>query len=99
MNDAPASRESVVAAFKVAITNHESGVHTLTLNNPLINGDPDALLFVTMNRGAEFLRYAYYVVYDNGYWRIRYETDGNGGLYEDYSPPPFYFNVLIVKTK
>ena len=87
----------VTAAFVVQGPSGVSGVYTITLDNPLINGDPNALLFVSRqglsNRERLFSHYVFYV---NGTWYLRYKNETVLG-WEEYNPPPS-FNILIIKS-
>lgn len=95
---AGAGKNTATSAFKTGFLTLTSGTHTMTLDNPLINYDPDVILLVTMGGVDDGALFGHYVYYQNGFWKIRYKVDADGGL-TDYSPPAGYFNVLVIKTK
>ena len=85
------------AAFVVKGPSGASGVHTVALDNPLINGDPNALLFVTRQGATNKEQLSGHVIfYQNGTWYLRYKNDTYIG-FEPYIPPP-EFNILIIKS-
>jgi hypothetical protein len=96
---AGAGLNSATAAFVVQGPSGSgmSGVYTITLDNPLINGDPNALLFVTRqglsNRERLFSHYVFYV---NGTWYLRFKNETALG-WEDFNPAPS-FNILVIKS-
>jgi hypothetical protein len=85
------------AAFIAQGTSGNVGVHTFPLDNPLINGDPNALLFVSRRESAHAEQLnGHTVFYKNGIWYVQYKIESQIGL-EVYRPGPF-FNVLVIKS-
>jgi hypothetical protein len=95
---AGAGKNTATTAFRTGFLTLTAGTHTMTLDNPLINYDPDAILMVTMGEVTNGALNGHFVYYQNGFWKIRYKVEADGGL-TDYSPPAGYFNVLVIKTK
>lgn len=92
-----AGLNSATTAFVVEGPSGMSGVHTVALDNPLINGDPKALLFVTRQGATNKEQLSgHFVFYQSGTWYLRYKNDTYIGL-EPYTPPP-HFNILIIKS-
>jgi hypothetical protein len=88
---------TATAAFVVNAPSGMSGVYTIALDNPLLNGDPNALLFVTRRGATNKEQLSGHVVFfQSGTWYLRYKNETYIGL-EPYTPPP-QFNVLIIKS-
>ena len=88
---------SPTTAFVVKGPSGMSGEHTVALDNPLINGDPKALLFVTRQGAVNKEQLSgHFVFYQNGTWYLRYKNDTYIG-FEPYTPPP-HFNILVIKS-
>ncbi|HYW30515.1 MAG TPA: hypothetical protein VE869_03330 [Gemmatimonas sp.] len=89
------------AAFKVNGV-PVADITTVTIDNPMTNGDPDAILIVTRVSAPGDVAYravkGFYVFYDSGIakWRIRFEY--NFPIGTSYVAPGHAFNVLVIKN-
>lgn len=91
-----AGMNTPTAAFQVE-AKPVANITTVTIDNPMTNGDPSAILMVTRVAGAADTEYralkAFYVFYEPsiGKWRIRFEY--NYPAYVVYMPSGYAFNV------
>lgn len=89
------------AAFRV-VGVPVANITTVTIDNPMTNGDPDAMLIVTRIASGADTDYRalkpFYVYYETSIskWRIRFEY--NYPSYLPYIPPGHAYNVLVIKN-
>jgi hypothetical protein len=79
-----------VSAATIAAAPDCGSAQCTRIDNPLTNGDPNALLFVTVRQPGNVNAHTLAVNYANGYWRI-VNTDAVA------MPSNAVFNVLVIK--